>query len=172
MRRRVTLALLATSGVAAADGDPRDVFGLKPRLAEPVDCGDAKTFGCATATDPFDPVSPYALRTWLPTTYTMLLPVADARHDDVAAFATGATRDDVGVAFAGATGLENTWTIEGAPVENFSNGNVETRIPLAFTRGLMVTAGGFAARDRAALGGSVDVELVRGTAKQEVTAYT
>jgi len=92
------------------------------------------------------------VRTWLPTTYVLRLPVGDARHDDVADFAMGASRDDVGVTFGGATGLENTWTIDGAPIENLATGNVDTRIPLAFTRGLWVTAGGFAARDRAGLG--------------------
>ena len=151
--------------------DPRDVFGLKRKPAEQVSCADARTFGCSTATDPFDPVSPYALRTWLPSSYLLTLPVADARHDNVAHFAMGASRDDVGPSFAGATGLENTWTIEGAPAENLRTGNVETRVPLTFMEGMLVTAGGFAARDRVGLGGSIDVVLRRGGTSHELDAY-
>ncbi len=172
MRRHVLLVIATTaSGTAFAD-DPRDLFGFEPEQpATHADCSDGRTLGCASATDPFDPVSPYALRTWLPTTYLLQLPVGDQRHDDVAAFATGAYEDAVGVAFGGATGLENTWTIEGAPVENFSNGNVDTRVPLVFLRGIHVTAGGFSARDRAALGGSIEAELIRGGDHHEVTAH-
>jgi hypothetical protein len=175
VHRCAVLASLLIGGVAHADGggaeDPRDVFGFKARPTERFDCSDWRTFGCPTATDPFDDTSPYAIRTWLPTTYLLRLPVADSRHDDVAHFATGASRDDAGPSFAGATGLENTWTVEGVPIENPRNGNVETRIPLAFTNGLLVIAGGFAARDRAALGGSIDVELKRGGKRHEIEAY-
>jgi hypothetical protein len=171
VRCRIALAILtAGSGVASAE-DPSDVFGFRPPPIEQVDCTDPRTFGCPSSTDPFDAMSPFALRTWLPTSYTLRLPVGDARHDDIVGFATGTSRDDVGVTFGGATGLENTWTVEGAPIESLRTGNVETRIPLGFTTGVMVTAGGFAARDRAALGGSIDVELVRGGAKHEARAF-
>lgn len=166
------IAVLTISSLRTVRADnPSDVFGFKPKVADRVDCSDGRTFGCASSTDPFDTVSPYALRTWLPSTYTLRLPVADARHDDVVGFAMGASRDDVGPTFGGANGLDNTWTVEGAPTESLRTGNVETRIPLPFTTGVMVTAGGFAARDRAGLGGSVDVELVRGGAKHVVEAY-
>jgi len=170
--RRVAIALLTIGGLARpgrAD-DVRDVFGFKPKVAEPVDCEDSHTFGCASSTDPFEP-SPFALRTWLPSTYLLRLPVGDSRHDDVAHFATGASRDDAGPTFGGATGLENTWTVEGAPTESLRTGNSETRVPLPFTTGMLVTAGGFSARDRAGLGGSVDVELVRGGTRHVVEAY-
>jgi hypothetical protein len=167
--RCAALASLLIGGIAHADA--RDVFGFKPKVAEPVDCTDWRTFGCPTGSDPFDDTSPYGLRTWLPTTYLLRLPVGDSRHDDVAHFATGASRDDAGPSFGGATGLENVWTVEGMPIENARNGNVETRIPLAFTNGLLVMAGGFAAHDRAALGGSIDVELKRGGAKHVVEAF-
>ncbi|MBA2541070.1 MAG: hypothetical protein H0V17_15630, partial [Deltaproteobacteria bacterium] len=160
--RRIALGLLIGGVGSASADDARDLFGFKPKVAEPVDCTDAKTFGCASSTDPFDVLSPAALRTWLPTSYVLRLPIGDARHDDIVGFATGASRDDVGIAFAGATGLENTWTVEGAPIESLRTGNVDTQIPVAFTTGAMVVAGGFAARDRAALGGSIDVELIRG----------
>lgn len=171
--RRIAIALTTIGGLARVSNaeDPRDLFGLKPKVVEKVDCTDGHTFGCATTTDPFDQVSPYALRTWLPSTYVLRLPVADARHDDIIGFAAGAGRDDAGPTFGGATGLENTWTVEGAPTESLRTGNVETRIPVPFTTGVLVTAGGFAARDRAGLGGSIDVELVRGGTKHVALAY-
>ncbi|MEO8705177.1 MAG: hypothetical protein ABI867_34345 [Kofleriaceae bacterium] len=176
MRRRFAwIASLLLCGVASADdaapADPRDVFGLKRKPIAETSCDDGRALGCTTAEDPFDPVAPMALRSWLPSTYLLHLPVADARHDQVAHFATGASLDDVGVAFAGATGLENTWTVEGAPIENARNGNVETHVPLTFMTGMLVTAGGYGARDRAALGGSIDVELRRGGDHHEVEAY-
>ena len=171
MRRLAFLLTIGGTQIAHAD-DARDVFGFKPKVVEQVDCSDGnRTFGCASSTDPFDDISPYALRTWLPSTYLLSLPVGDARHDDVAGFATGASRDDVNAAFGGATGLENTWTVEGAPTESIRTGNSETRVPLPFMTGMMVTAGGFAARDRAGLGGSIDVELKRGGTKHVVEAY-
>jgi hypothetical protein len=170
--RIVLIASLLSSGIASADDPRADVFGMKPKAKEPEEsCEDGRTFGCSTATDRFDPVSPALLRTWLSSEYLLALPVADARQFDVAHFATGASRDEAGPYFAGATGLENTWTIEGAPVENLRTGNLETRVPLTFMTGMLVSAGGFAARDRVGLGGSIDVELVRGGDKHEVEAY-
>jgi TonB dependent receptor len=172
-RRHALLASLAglfASPAAFAD-DPRDLFGLGPKpAAPPPSCDDGRTFGCETALDPFDEVSPYALRTWLPGRYLLRLPVADARHDTVASFALGASRDDAGPTFGGATGLENTWTIEGAPVESLRNGNVETRVPLAFLDTLLVTAGGFAARDRTSSGGVIEARLLRGGDRHEQAA--
>ncbi|HEU0033273.1 MAG TPA: hypothetical protein VFQ53_21720 [Kofleriaceae bacterium] len=156
---------------APTGDDARDVFGLSPKVAKRASCEDGRTLGCTAATDPFDPVSPFATKTWLPASYLLRLPVSDARHDQVVPFATGATRDDAGPAFAGATGLENAWTVEGAPIENLRTGAVETRIPLTFMTGMLVEAGGFAARDRVGLGGAIDVELVRGGDHHEVEAH-
>ena len=171
LRAGIAVLTIGSLGTTAHADDPQDVFGFKPKVAEQVDCTDGRTFGCASSTDPFDATSPYALRTWLPSTYTLRLPVGDARHDDVVGFAAGVSRDDVGPTFGGANGLDNTWTVEGAPTESLRTGNVETRVPLPFTTGVLVTAGGFAARDRASLGGSVDVELKRGGARHEVLTY-
>jgi len=170
-RRHALLASLAgllASPAALAD-DPRDLFGLgqKPAGPPPPSCDDGRELGCATALDPFDAVSPYALRTWLPGRYLTRLPVADVRHDTVASFALGASRDDTGPTFGGATGLENTWTIEGAPVESLRTGNVESRVPLAFLDTLLVTAGGFAARDRTSTGGVIEARLLRGGDRHE-----
>lgn len=157
---------------APAPADPRDVFGLgrKP-VAPPPSCDDGRTFGCAMALDPFDEVSPYALRSWLSADYLLRLPVGDARHDAVASFALGASRDEAGPYFGGASGLENLWTIEGAPGESLRTGNVETRLPLTFIDSLLVVAGGFAARDRASTGGTIDARLRRGGDRRELDAH-
>ena len=178
LRSGVRFSLIAlvvtTSATASAEEpveNPRDIFGMTRKTDDKATCEDGRTFGCSTALDPFDPVSPGLLRTWLPAEYLLALPVSDARQFDVAHFATGASRDEAGPFFAGATGLENVWTIEGAPVENLRNGNLETRVPLTFMRGMMVGAGGFSARDRVGLGGAIDVELLRGGDKHEVAAY-
>jgi len=121
------------------------------------------------ATDPFDAATPYALATWLPARYLRQLPVGDATHDQVASYALGAGRDEAGVVIGGASGLENRWTIDGAPADNLRTGAADTRVPLAFLDGVMVQTGGFSARDRASTGGTIDARLVRGTASHEIT---
>ncbi len=180
MRARLALALIVVATVArrahaddikpAVPGDPPlpkeyvDVFGFSPRKAPaPLDCtaGDAN-FGCAMSTDPFAAVAPFTLSTWLSGSYLMSLPVGDATHDQVAAYALGASRDGAGPSFGGATGLENRWTIEGAPADNILTGGVDTVVPLSFLAGMRVGAGGFAARDRVSTGGTIDVELIQG----------
>ena len=76
--RGALVLLVGVAGVAHAD-DPRDVFGLKPKhTAPPLDCSDGTAFGCAAATDPLADDLPYALRTWLPASYLLSLPTADA----------------------------------------------------------------------------------------------
>ena len=146
---RYGLALLAllVSRTAFAD-DPRDLFGLgkKPKDAEPPpSCDDPHAFGCAMATDPLDDPSPLALSTWLPADYLRKLPLGYVTHDAIAHYGLGASRDDVGVSFGGATGLENRWTIEGAPTDSMRTGGNDTRVPLPFLSGLTITAGGFSA---------------------------
>jgi len=168
------LALLASLWlIRDARADDRDeLFGFKPApSAVARDCGDAHEFACTTATDPLDTVSPFALRSWLPAEHLLKLPVADSTHDAVAHFATGASRDEAGPYFAGATGSENRWTIEGAPADSLRTGGVETRVPLTFMQGMLVQAGGFAARDRTSTGGTIDVTLRRGTRDHEVDAH-
>ena len=171
MRVTAIVALSLIGGIAHAD-DPHDVFGLgrKPKQEPPLDCSDGLAFGCTQATDPLADSVPYALSTWLPASYLLSLPVADATHDQVAHYALGAIRDEAGVAFAGANGLENIWTVEGAPTQSVRSGVVETRVPLVFLDGIMVTAGGFAARDLTSTGGTIDARLRRGTAEHELEA--
>ncbi len=163
---------LGKAGPAAPADDLRGEFGLGTGSAPqaPPSCADGLSFHCAMASDPLDPATPYALSTWLPGSYLRRLPVGDATHDAVAGYALGAHQDEVGPIFGGATGLENRWTIDGAPADSLATGAAETRIPLAFLDGLLVTAGGFAARDRASTGGTIDARLRRGTAAHEVTA--
>ncbi|MBA3500270.1 MAG: hypothetical protein H0T65_07855, partial [Deltaproteobacteria bacterium] len=68
----IGLAIVTATTHARAD-DPRDLFGLgkDKKPAERESCDDAKTLGCTTARDDFDPVSPYAVRTWLPSSYLL-----------------------------------------------------------------------------------------------------
>lgn len=178
MRRSVVgLLVLSCATAAHADDpadDPRDVFGLnkKPASQEPpLDCDDGREFGCITATDPLDEAaSPFTLSTWLSADYLLTLPVADATHDQVAHYALGAGRDEAGPSFAGASGLENRWLVEGAPADGLRTGIADTTLPLAFLDGLWVTAGGFTARDRASTGGIIDAELRSGTEDHELDA--
>ncbi|MBA3457160.1 MAG: hypothetical protein H0T42_29020 [Deltaproteobacteria bacterium] len=168
MRTRVVLfAGVLASRAAHADDNPRDLFGLgkKPTAEAPVSCDVPHTFGCATITDPLDDASPYGLATWLPASYLRRLPTANATHDSVAHYAAGASRDETGPSFGGATGLENRWTIDGAPSDDIRTGGSDTQIPLTFLDGITVMAGGFTARDRASTGGRIDAQLIRGGTK-------
>ncbi len=176
VRRSVALAAALAgllAGSPARAEDPHDLFGVGGARGKPVPeetCDQPHTFGCATTSDPFDAATPFALSTWLPGTYLRRLPIADATHDTVAHYGLGASRDDVGTSFGGATGLENRWTVEGAPVDSMRTGGADTRVPLSFLEGMTITAGGFGARDRTSTGGTVDATLRRGTANHEVEA--
>ncbi|HUJ56977.1 MAG TPA: hypothetical protein VLX92_00635 [Kofleriaceae bacterium] len=169
--RRIGLLVLCATSVARAD-DPRAAFGLAPKSNEaPLDCRDGTAFGCVAPTDAMADDDPFALSTWLPAAYLLSLPVADATHDEVVAYAMGASQDEAGPVFAGANGLENRWTIDGAPADNVRTGAVDTRVPLAFLDGILVTNGGFSARDRTSTGGAIDARLRRGGDRHEIEAY-
>lgn len=165
--------------------DPRALFGLPPRREQAPGCGEpddtAAVLGgsrrpaprrdeCALDPDPLAERSPLSLGTWWGGVTLARLPVADAVHDGQAAFALGVGRDDGGAVIAGASSLENRWTVDGAPVDSVRTGGADTRLPLAFLAGLRVTTGGFSARDRASSGGVIDAELVRGGDEHAVTA--
>jgi hypothetical protein len=175
--RRALLAGLVAGSTAvahAAWADPprdlRDEFGLSKPPTAPTGCDDGLAFHCAIATDPLGDATPYALSSWLPVSALSRLPVGAATHDGVASYALGASRDAAGVVLGGATGLDNRWTIDGAPADNVRTGGADTRLPLAFLEGVLVTAGGFSARDRASVGGTIDARLKRGTAQDELSA--
>jgi hypothetical protein len=169
---RAGLLLVACLATVASADDPRDAFGFKKKpkpVEKPLDCGDGTAFGCTTASDRLDEHgSRLSLSTWLPASYLLSLPVADASHDAVAHYALGAGRDDAGVSIAGATGLENRWTIDGAPADGMRAGGADTRVPLLFLDGIFVNTGGFTARDRVSTGGTIDARLRRGTKTHEV----
>jgi hypothetical protein len=159
VRLASTCALIAAA-TSVARADIRDTFGLaKPGTDKPIECADGLDFGCATATDPMADEVPYAITTWLPATYLLTLPTGNQTHDQVASYVTGVGRDDVGVSIAGGNGLENRWTIDGAPADNIRTGGAETRLPLTFLDGMMIQTGGFAARDRTSTGGVIDARL-------------
>jgi len=169
--RRLSVLLVLVTSNAWAD-DPRDIFGIKrPPTEAPIDCTDGSDFGCVQPTDPFAERSPLALSTWLSGKYLLSLPVGDATHDAVAGYAMGVGTDGAGVSAGGATGLENRWTIDGAPVDSIRTGGSETSVPLVFLDGIMVTAGGFAARDRASTGGTIDARLKKGGDQHTLDAY-
>jgi len=164
------LLVAALTAVAHAD-DPRDAFGFKKKkpVEQPLDCSDGLEFGCTSASDAMAEASgPYALATWLPSSYLLRLPVGDASHDAVAHYGLGVGLDGAGPSVAGATGLENRWTADGAPIDNMRTGGSDTRIPLAFLDGILVTSGGFTARDRTSTGGTIDAHLRSGTKTHEV----
>src|SRR5512138_39530 len=82
--------------------DVRDTFGLGRRPQEALaSCGDGLAFNCAIATDPLDDATPYALSTWLAGSYLARLPIGDATHDQLAAYALGASHDEAGPVFGG-----------------------------------------------------------------------
>lgn len=153
----VALAALGVARPAGAD-DPHDLFGLKPK----------KPAVAEEAADPIDGASPFGLVTRLTGDYLQRLPVGDTTVDSVAHWALGASRDEAGPVFGGATGLENRWTIEGAPVDSIRANASDIRVPLLFVRGITIAAGGWTARDRVGLGGTIDAQLVRGGDAHEV----
>lgn len=172
----ISALLAASARSATADPpdppDPRGAFGFKqPASERPLDCADGSDFGCARATDAMAEAVPYSLSTYLSAKYLLTLPVADATHDQVADYALGASRDEAGASFAGANGLENRWTIDGAPADNVRTGGADTKLPLTFLDGIRVTAGGFAARDRTSTGGTIDARLRRGTPEHELEVH-
>ncbi|MBP9204876.1 MAG: TonB-dependent receptor [Kofleriaceae bacterium] len=161
----LTLALAAPP--AAADdalGQRRELFGLDPPAppAVVVDCADGEAAPCVRATDPIDDDAAPALRTRLRPDERWALPGVDASIDGLAGLALGLGRDDAGVTAGGATGLDNRWTIGGAPIEHVRTGGLELRVPLLFVRQLDVRAGGATAADRIGFGAAVDVGLLDG----------
>ena len=144
MRWSVAVVVAVVAGRTARADDPRDLFGLGQRDASPPkpepSCDQPQTFGCATVADPLDDVAPLGLTTFLTAPYLRRLPVANTTHDVLASYALGAGRDETGPTFGGATGLENRWTIEGAPSDGIRTGAADTRVPLSFLAGMTMRA--------------------------------
>ena len=170
VRLATTWAVMAAAA-GTARADARDAFGFAkaPAEAQQIDCTDGLDFGCAEATDPLHAqTTPYALATWLPASYLLSLPTGASTHDQVASYVTGVGTDGAGLSIAGANGLENRWTVEGAPADNIQTGGADTRVPLTFLDGILVQTGGFGARDRTSTGGTIDARLKTGGDHLEV----
>lgn len=144
---------------AQAKADPRDLFGFdrKPRKPPP-GCAEATKLACPRR----DGAAPAAVETYLTRAYLRRLPLADADVGAAAALALGATRDGAGLAWSGASSLDNRWFLDGAPVDAPRFGDLTTEIPIGFLAGLRIRTAGFSARDGAALGATIDAELREG----------
>jgi hypothetical protein len=174
------LAIAAAPQLARADdgaaptADPRAALGFAPAgsaTTTQIDCSDGHAVGCAGATDPFAQTSPYAITTYLSTDYLRALPAADGSYDQFATHVLGAANDGAGPSLGGSTGVENRWTIDGAPVDDLFSGAAQSHVPLIFLTGMAVTTGGFTARDRASTGGTIDGELIKGGEQTKIDAY-
>ena len=165
----VILALGAPSVARAEEppDDPRDAFGLGRRDAEPVTCATALALACPWAPDAG---SPAAVRTRLTRARLARIPLADADLDGAAGLAPGAGRDDSGVFYGGATGLENRWSLDGAPIDSPRTGALDSRVPLAFVEHVTITTAGLSARDRASTGAVIDAALGEGGATHQAHA--
>ncbi len=138
--------------------DPRDSFGLGHHDTDAATCATARALPCPFPTD----AAPAAVITRLTRARLDRVPLADADLDTAAGLATGCGRDDSGVFYGGATGLENRWTLDGAPVDSPRTGALDSRVPLAFVDHLTIATAGLSARDRASTGAVIDAALIRG----------
>ncbi|HTJ45328.1 MAG TPA: hypothetical protein VL463_24650 [Kofleriaceae bacterium] len=161
------MIVLCASATAHAD----DLFGFadKPK-PKALDCSALGPFGCVFPTDPMEAFAPAAVGARLDAAWLTNLPLADATQDRLASLAAGAARDPFGIVVPGSSGIENRWTIDGAPTDDPRTGGAGTRVPLAFLRSIAVVTGGFVARDRASTGAMIDAELARGGDHREVHA--
>lgn len=151
---------------AADDGDdppaataPENVFGFDPTPRKPPpSCDEATRLACPRR----DGTAPAAIETTLGRGYLRRLPVADGDAVLAASHVLGATRDDAGLSWSGASSLDNRWTLEGAPIDEPQFGIMGTRIPIDFIAAVRTRTAGFGARDHAALGATIDVTLREG----------
>lgn len=166
------------AGAATADDGPAppagkrpttdELFGRKPKHRAP-GCGEATALPCPRRDD----AAPAAVETTLGQAYLRRLPLGDGDLASAAALTLGAGRDDVGVFFGGATGLDTRWTVDGAPIDAAYTGGLGLNLPLAFLERVTIGTAGFGAASPASVGGVVDATLVRadGATRGEVTAW-
>ncbi|MBP9087510.1 MAG: hypothetical protein KBG15_15410, partial [Kofleriaceae bacterium] len=171
----ITLASAASAGNARAD-DPRQLFGLGAKPASPSSVATPATAKESAATTlpavtPPPEQSPAAMRWTASAAQLLRLPTADFTHDVLASFALGVSRDDTGLVIGGASGLENRWTLGGAPIDDISSGGASTTLPLQFLDQLSVQIGGFAAADRTSTGGVIDVSLRKAGAHHRLSTW-
>lgn len=154
-----------------ASGDPRDAFGLGQRADVPVACADARDLPCPF---PRGDDAPAATTTVVTRARLDRLPLADADLDVAGGLAVGAARDDAGVFYGGATGLENRWLLDGAAIDGPRTGGLDSRVPLSFVEQVTITTGGLSARTASTTGAVIEATLVRGGAhhRARATAWT
>lgn len=178
-RRWAIVALGALAGGAAADDGPApaparprpntdELFGRKPKKRAP-GCAEATALPCPRRDDD----APAAVATTLGRAYLQRLPLGDGDLASAAALTLGAGRDEVGVFFAGATGLDTRWTVDGAPIDAAYTGGLALNLPLAFLDRVTIGQAGFGAGSLAGVGGVVDATLVGAATATtgEVTAW-
>jgi hypothetical protein len=177
-RRWAIVALGALAGGAAADDGPPpparprptadELFGRKPKKRAP-GCAEATALPCPRRDDD----APAAVATTLGRAYLRRLPLGDGDLASAAALTLGAGRDEVGVFFGGATGLDTRWTVDGAPIDAAYTGGLALNLPLAFLDRVTIGQAGFGAGSLAGVGGVVDATLVGAAAATtgEVTAW-
>ena len=153
-------------GVAAADEPRRDLFGLDEPRDAPATCATAESLPCPVDRRPDaradDDAAASAWVTRITRAQLARLPLATGDLDSAAGLAVGAGRDDGGIHYAGATSADNRYLLGGAAIDSPRFGSLDTRVPLAFVDELVITTGGFSARDRAATGAVIDARLREG----------
>lgn len=157
-RAALVIAVLGAPALARAD-DPDRLFGFddepppRDEDAAEVPCTDAPDFACvpegAVITERLEPA-----RLWD-------LGAGDGTWITAARRALGASTDPFAPApaFAGASALENRWTLDGLPVDAVTDGAPELRVPLAFLRSIDVHSGGLPASARSSTGAVIDGHL-------------
>ncbi len=152
MRRALALLVIATPGAAAADSIT--VFA-DPCWEEP---GNAM---CASQPGDEPDRAPAALRERLVPEHLWHLGASDGTWLTAARRALGASTDPFapGPGFAGASALENRWTIDGMPVDSVADGGPELRVPLVWLRSIDVETGGLPASARTSTGAVIDGHL-------------
>ena len=148
----------------------RALFDVAPPATAPQESCATISFGCVMPTDPMEAFAPAAVGDTLSASWLRDLPRSDATHDQLAAYTAGASQDAIGLYVPGASAIENRWLVDGAPAEDIRTGGAGTRVPLAFLASIDVTTGGFAARDLASTGATVDAELRRGGTAHQIEA--
>jgi hypothetical protein len=184
------VALVGLAELAVADTPPTSPFDRgKPKAAtSPFDRGKPKA-----ATSPFDRGKPKAgppscaTAAALPCPRRDLdapamvvhtstrghlerLPHADADLAAVAGAAAGLGRDDGGLTGAGATGLDTTWSVEGAPIDDPRTGGLGLTVPVGFLEQVAITTAGAGAARDLGVGPAVDATLRTGGARHAARA--
>lgn len=156
---RAAFGLTPAKPAPAKPTRPEDLFGLDrgPRKPPP-GCAEATALSCPRR----DGDAPAAVETHVTRAYLRRLPTPYADLGGVAGVALGATRDDAGLAWGGASSLDNRWLLDGAPIDSARYGELGTSVPIAFLSGVRIRTAGFGARDRAALGATIDASLREG----------